>query len=58
MEKVVNSLGDRIFINDFVEVTSDYNEVFMEILEVLSVYPDNQTANRLLKTLQENLRSK
>ncbi|MCK9224269.1 MAG: hypothetical protein M0R46_04460 [Candidatus Muirbacterium halophilum] len=57
-EKVVNSLGNRIYINDFVEVTSDYNEVFMEILEVLSVYPDNKVANNLLKTLQENLRSK
>ncbi|PLX19381.1 MAG: hypothetical protein C0601_02090 [Candidatus Muiribacterium halophilum] len=55
-QKVVNSLGNKIYISDFIQRKSDFNEVFMEILEVLSAYPDDNTANNLLKTLQDNLR--
>jgi|GEM_PF-5526683 len=55
-QKVVNSLGNKIYISDFIQRKSDFNEVFMEILEVLSAYPDDPTANKLLKTLQNNLR--
>ncbi|MFA7577137.1 MAG: hypothetical protein WC002_03615 [Candidatus Muiribacteriota bacterium] len=56
-EKVVSTLGNRIYISDFIDKVSDYNEVFMEMLEVLSQYPENQVINRLIKTLQDNLRT-
>ncbi|MFW5782738.1 MAG: tetratricopeptide repeat protein [Candidatus Muiribacteriaceae bacterium] len=55
-QKVVNQLGKRIYLSDFIEDPAHYNEVFMEILEVLSAYPEDPTINRFLKTLQDNLR--
>ncbi|MGM0607599.1 MAG: tetratricopeptide repeat protein [Candidatus Muiribacteriota bacterium] len=56
-EKVVTSLGSRIYIDDFIDKVSDYNDVFMEVLEVISAYPEHPVPNKLLQTMQENLRT-